>query len=330
MGFEDLVSKINKKNQFEKVCVDQGVIDSVVFYSKKSYPNEFLAMFDGHVKDKVLYITGLLFLPGERSHTSATFNDWMIPPNQKKWGSVHSHPGNNANPSHADLMTFSKHGPFHIILCEPYSLETMKAYDAYGNPTTFEVGAFSDENKDLMFEDLEEIKEEIDKMDGEELSPSFFDLDKDLSYLDDDIILSLRDDRLNIAHHMLATKYAVVNVNLDKVVTYENIHSNFNGQYAGVYAEDTLVDRLDNHKLWLDIIEIKGNTLFISGFLMSFFEDDEIEIEISKKNQIYMAKKVYYANNAKKFLNCSLESQFNFDAEIPLKEKENCVIVLST
>ena len=44
MGFEDLVSKMNEKNQFKKVCVDQGVIDSVVFYSKKSYPNEFLAM----------------------------------------------------------------------------------------------------------------------------------------------------------------------------------------------------------------------------------------------------------------------------------------------
>lgn len=186
MGFEDLVSRMNEKNQFKKVCVDQGVIDSVVFYSKKSYPNEFLAMLDGYVKNKVLYITGLLFLPGERSHTSATFNDWMIPPNQKKWGSVHSHPGNNANPSHADLMTFSKHGPFHMIVCEPYSLETMKAYDAYGNPTTFEVGNFRDESKDLMLEDLEEIKEEIDKMDGEELTPSFFDLDKDLSYFDDD------------------------------------------------------------------------------------------------------------------------------------------------
>lgn len=186
MGFEDLVSRMNEKNQFKKVCVDQGVIDSVVFYSKKSYPNEFLAMLDGYVKNKVLYITGLLFLPGERSHTSATFNDWMIPPNQKKWGSVHSHPGNNANPSHADLMTFSKHGPFHMIVCEPYSLETMKAYDAYGNPTTFEVGNFRDENKDLMLEDLEEIKEEIDKMDGEDLTPSFFDLDKDLSYFDDD------------------------------------------------------------------------------------------------------------------------------------------------
>ena len=179
MGFEDLVSKMNERNQFRKVCVDQGVIDSVVFYSKKSYPNEFLAMLDGHVKDNVLYITGLLFLPGERSHTSASFNDWMIPPNQKKWGSVHSHPGNNANPSHADLMTFSKHGPFHMIVCEPYSLETMKAYNAYGEPVAFEVGNFPDENKDLMLEDLKQIKEEIDEMDGEELSPSFFDLDKD-------------------------------------------------------------------------------------------------------------------------------------------------------
>ena len=110
----------------------------------------------------------------------------MIPPNQKKWGSVHSHPGNNANPSHADLMTFSKHGPFHMIVCEPYSLETMKAYNAYGEPVAFEVGNFPDENKDLMLEDLKQIKEEIDEMDGEELSPSFFDLDKDLSYFDDD------------------------------------------------------------------------------------------------------------------------------------------------
>ena len=187
MGFGDLVSKMNEKNQFEKVCVDQRVIDSVVFYSKKSYPNEFLAMFDGYVKDKVLYITGLLFLPGERSPTAATFNDWLIPPNQKIWGSVHSHPGNNANPSHADLITFSKHGPFHIIVCEPYSLETMKAYDAYGMPASFEVGHINDENMDLMFEDLAEIKEEIENMDGEELSLSVFDLDKDLSYFDDDI-----------------------------------------------------------------------------------------------------------------------------------------------
>lgn len=147
-----------------------------------------------------------------------------------------------------------------------------------------------------------------------------------LSQIDDDIILSLRDDSLNVSHHMLATKYAIVNVSLDNVVSYENIHSYFNGEFAGVYSKDTLVDRLDNHKLWLDIIEIKQNTLFISGFLMSFFDDEEITIEIKKNNEIFEAKKVYYRNSEKKFLNCSLESQFNFDAEIPLKDKEDCEV----
>lgn len=203
MGFGDLVSKMNKKNQFDRVCIDQGVIDSVIFYSKKSYPNEFLAMFDGHIENKTLYITGLLFLPGERSHTSATFNDWLIPPNQKKWGSVHSHPGNNANPSHADLMTFSKHGPFHIIVCEPYSLETMKAYDAQGVPTTFEVGHFAVSNEDIMLEDLEEIKKDIDEMADEELTPSFFDLDEDLSDIDDD------EEKFNKYSHELEADFAL-------------------------------------------------------------------------------------------------------------------------
>ena len=185
MGFGDLISKLNEKNQFKKVCVDQKVIDSIVFYSKKSYPNEFLAMLDGYVKEEVLYISGLIFLPGERSETSASFIDWLIPPNQKRWGSVHSHPGPSARPSDADLLTFSKHGPFHIILCEPYSLETMKAYDSYGDLTSFEVGNFVKYEDDEIYNDLEEIKEEIENDDGE-LTPSIFDLDQDLSFFDSD------------------------------------------------------------------------------------------------------------------------------------------------
>lgn len=148
-----------------------------------------------------------------------------------------------------------------------------------------------------------------------------------LSHLEDEVILSLRNDNTNIGRHILATKYASINVKSDGLVTYENIHSNFNGKYAGVYSQNTLVDRLDNHKLWLDIIEIRENTLFISGFLMSFFEDADIKIEIIKNDiETFPTDVVYYQNNAKKFLNCSLESQFNFDAEIPLKDSENCTI----
>ena len=127
---------------------------------------------------------------------------------------------------------------------------------------------------------------------NDEIKEVYLHIQEVLSYLDDDIILSLRNDKLNISNHMLATKYAVVNVDLNGLVTYENIVSKYNGQFAGTYSGDILVDQIDKHKLWIDIIEIKHNTLFISGFLMSFFRNEDIEIEIirfdnkTKKTQI--------------------------------------------
>ena len=160
----------------------------------------------------------------------------------------------------------------------------------------------------------------------DEIKEIYQNIQEILNQLDDSIILSLRNDAMNTRRQMLATKYASVNIDSNKVVTYENIHSNFNGQIAGTYCENALIDQLDIHRIWLDIIEIKQNTLFISGFLMSFFEDDDIKIEIKKNDEIYEAKKVYYLNNSKRFLNCSLESQFNFDAEIPLDNDEKSEI----
>lgn len=197
MVFNKFVSKIfdNNKNSFNKVFIDEGVIESIIFYSKKSFPNEFLAMFDGYVEDNSLFITGLLFVPGERSHTGASFNDWLLPPDQKKWGSVHSHPGyNSAYPSNADLVTFSKHGNFHIIVCEPYSLETMNAYDAYGNPTSFEVGEFDDNSLNIMFEDLAKIKKELESENTSLSEDIFTKLDKAFSDDNDDFYDNLDDD----------------------------------------------------------------------------------------------------------------------------------------
>lgn len=161
---------------------------------------------------------------------------------------------------------------------------------------------------------------------SEEIKEVYLHVQDVLSYLDDEVILSLRNDKINIKHHMLATKYAVVNVDLSKVVTYENIASKFNGEFAGVYSGDVLVDQLDKHKLWLDIIEIRQDTLFVSGFLMSFFRDDEIEIEITKNNEKFKAKRVHYKNTSKNFLGCSLESQYNFDCEVPLVKNENSTV----
>ena len=166
----------------------------------------------------------------------------------------------------------------------------------------------------------------------DEIKEVYLSIQDILSHLDDDIILSLRNDTLNIAHHMLATKYSAININLDKSVTYQNIASKYNGKFAGVYSGDILVDRLDNHKIWLDIIEIKRDTLFISGFLMSFFKDEDIEIEIAKtdtktkQKETFTAKRVYYQNTSKEFLGCTLESQYNFDVKIPVKNSENSTV----
>lgn len=172
------ISKIlgNKDEEFNEVRVDREVLESAIYYSKKSYPNEFLAFFDGEIKDKILYITGLIFLLGERSERSAIIHTDLIPMNTKYVGSVHSHPGPSARPSDADLRTFSKNGYFHMIVCLPYSLETFKSYDRYGQPMDYRVGDYSDftkNNPDEFFDESDVVT------DGDEFKPGFFDEEDD-------------------------------------------------------------------------------------------------------------------------------------------------------
>ena len=221
------------------------------------------------------------------------------------------------NASTIDSSTSKK--DFYIDRLKRYFKELINySKEKYGNVAKFiQYLIVYDLQWMFIVEDVSEI------LTAEEIKEVYIHIQDILSEIEDEVILSLRDDKLNISHHMLATKYATVNINLNKEVRYENIHSNYNNNIAGVYCENTLIDKLDKHRLWLDIIEIKGNTLYISGFLMSFFDDEDVKIEIAKNGRIYPTTTVYYHNNSKKFLNCSLESQFNFDCEIPLENKEN-------
>lgn len=170
MGF---LSKIFKNNEeFSEVRIDREVLDSVIYYSKKAYPNEFLAFFDGQIIDEVLYITGLLFIPGETCETGALVHTELIPMTTKYWGSVHSHPGPSAMPSDADLKTFSRNGYFHMIVCLPYSLDTFKAYDRYGNPQSYSIGDYSylvEDNSDEFFDEDDVLK------DSDEFKPGLLD-----------------------------------------------------------------------------------------------------------------------------------------------------------
>lgn len=172
------ISKLlgNDDEEFHEVRVDREVLESVIYYAKKSYPNEFLAFFDGEIKDKILYITSLFFIPGETCETGAVVHTELIPMNTKYFGSVHSHPGPSASPSEADLKTFSKYGYFHMIVCLPYSFETFKSYDRYGNHLDYTVGDYSylaDDNPDDFFDETDVVT------DDDEFKPGFFDEEDD-------------------------------------------------------------------------------------------------------------------------------------------------------
>lgn len=165
----------------------------------------------------------------------------------------------------------------------------------------------------------------------DEIEQVYVDIKDILSHLNDNIILSLRDDKLNLRNHMLAIKYSNVNVDLNKVVNCQNIRSVYNNGIAHMYSGDKLIDKLDIHKIWLDIIEIRKDTLYISGYLMSFFKDEDIQIEVVKttpsKKETFIAKRVYYQNTAKTFLNCSIEDRYNFDVEIPVDKDSTFEII---
>ena len=183
-------SNLFKKNadEFNEVRVDREVLESVIEYAEKSYPNEFLAFFDGKIKDKILYITGLIFIPGETCETGAVVHTELLPMNSKYMGSVHSHPGPSAMPSGADLRTFSKYGYFHMIVCLPYSFATFRSYDRYGQPMEYSVGDYSylcDDNLDDFFDENDVVS------DDDVFEPGFLDED------DDEFFKTLDDEKEN-------------------------------------------------------------------------------------------------------------------------------------
>ena len=184
------ISKLfrNDDEEFKEVRIDREVLESVIYYSKKAYPNEFLAFFDGEIKNKILYITGLIFVPGETCETGAMVHTELIPINTKYFGSVHSHPGPSARPSDADLITFSRYGYFHMIVCLPYSLETFKAYNRYGEPANYSVGDYNY----LISDNTDDFFDEDDVLtDSDEFKPGFLDED------DDEFFQTLDEERVN-------------------------------------------------------------------------------------------------------------------------------------
>ena len=141
MKLNNILGKIlgTDKLQFEEVHIDEEVIDDIINIAKESYPNEFVALLEGRVEDGILNITGLIFLPSDVSNESAVMQVFMQPLTMNSIGSVHSHPGPSASPSDADLEFFASKGVFHMIIAEPYTKDSIRAYDSWGNVISFRI-----------------------------------------------------------------------------------------------------------------------------------------------------------------------------------------------
>ncbi len=127
------------KKKFTEINIDRELVEEIIDIAKESYPNEFSAMLQGKVKDSILKIDELIFLPGAASESGAVMEIFMMPMLSDAVGSVHSHPGYSAQPSGADLQFFAKRGYFHMIIAQPYNEESIRAYDGYGELVDYSI-----------------------------------------------------------------------------------------------------------------------------------------------------------------------------------------------
>lgn len=138
--FEKLAGKfLGSNKRFHEVHINHEVLEDIMNIARESHPHEFVALLEGKIKDEVLTIDGLVFLPAEASNEGAVMQIFMRPLLTTTVGSVHSHPTPNASPSPADLHFFAKNGLFHIIIGFPYEEYSIGAYNGFGEPADYQV-----------------------------------------------------------------------------------------------------------------------------------------------------------------------------------------------
>ena len=141
MAFKKFLERLFSldKLEFSRIIIKKEVIENIGEFARANYPNEFIAFLEGEVKNKVLFVYGLIYQPFGKSTRSA-FTSMNMPALSHHVGSVHSHPAHNSAPSKADLASFNKRGAVHIIISHPYTPEDLQCYDFNGNPVYFEIG----------------------------------------------------------------------------------------------------------------------------------------------------------------------------------------------
>lgn len=127
-GFEKLFEL--DKLKFNEIAVKKDVIDTIFDLAKENNPKEFLAFFQGKIKNNRLVINQLDYHQYYASYNSAF--PTLQYGKMDFLGSVHSHPGSSNRPSKADIEFFRKTGILHAIICRPFDFSSIKFYNHQG------------------------------------------------------------------------------------------------------------------------------------------------------------------------------------------------------
>ncbi|RAP52093.1 MAG: hypothetical protein BZ137_09240 [Methanosphaera sp. rholeuAM130] len=114
----------------------------------------------------------------------------------------------------------------------------------------------------------------------------------------------------------------------------KNLHYDFEDKQLKIKSDDYVLDNLNKHKLWIDIIKIDNDILKISGFLNSLFDIDHVSIVATRKDnnkgkEDFIGKYVKYTSRKDVvFLSRKWQFKHNFDLEIPLEKDSDFTDVL--
>lgn len=120
-----------------KARVKRSTLGDIAMASRNTYPKEFLALLGSTKKNGI--IDEFVLMPATYGDTFSSMQLHLVPFDKGILGSVHSHPGPSAMPSSADKKFFKKTGEIHLIISLPFSIDSIRAFNAEGKEIEMEV-----------------------------------------------------------------------------------------------------------------------------------------------------------------------------------------------
>jgi len=118
--------------------IKRDTLEALLLAAQNTFPNEFLAFLSSTSK-KGKVVDEFVVLPAVYGRSYSSIRLDLLPYDSHILGSVHSHPGPRASPSRGDLRAFKALGETHLIIASPFTLESVRAFDASGNEVRLEV-----------------------------------------------------------------------------------------------------------------------------------------------------------------------------------------------